>query len=394
MNKIKEASKRIGEPKVSPQVTNTFESIQESTATSTYQLHVSTELEDKAWDDFLTVVPGGHHVQMGLWAQVKDVLGWGVIRVIATSSDERIVAGAQVLTRPVRGLGQIGLVLKGPVFSSPDTVLETLIINELIRQAKLGGIQILIVQPPNNGEAIISHLSSIGFQPATMSIAPTATILIDLHKDLDAIQEEMKKSTRRNIRVAQRKGITVREGTNADIDSFYNTYKATSQRKKFSFFHKEYYKRLWQLFNVYGYAKLFVAEFEGETVSTQLSIPFRDTVINKMTTWSGEHGDRRPNEALYWAVIQWAKAQGFRYYDLEGINADAARDIAETDKVPDNLKNTFTPFKLGFGGQITYFPGAYVYISDPVLRAAYRILVPRTYNSPLMKNVIGYLRTR
>jgi len=393
MNDIKEVTKRIGEPRVSPQLTNPFDSILESTATSTYQLHISNKPVDKAWDDFLTVVSGGHHVQMGLWAQVKDVLGWGVTRVVATSSDERIVAGAQVLTRAVRGLGQIGLVLKGPVFSSPDPELETLIINELICQAKLGGIQILIVQPPYSGEAIIPHLSSFGFQPAAMSIAPTATILIDLHKDLDAIQEEMNKSTRRNIRVAQRKGITVREGTDADIDPFYNTYKATSQRKKFSPFPIEYYIRLWQLFSVNGYAKLFVAEFEGKTVSTQLFIPFGDTVINKMTTWSGEHAYHRPNEALYWAVIQWAKAQGFHYYDLEGINADAARDIAETEKVPDNLKNTFTPFKLGFGGQITYFPGAYVYISDPVLRAAYRIIVPRTYNSPLMKKVMGYLRT-
>lgn len=392
MNIIKEASKRFGEPKTPLQVTNTFNSTPESTATSTYQLHISNKPEDKAWDDFLAVVPGGHHVQMGLWAQVKDVLGWGVIRVVATS-DERIVAGAQVLTKHVSGFGRIGLVLKGPIFTSSNPVLEPFLIKELVRHAIRGGLQILIVQPPNNGEAIISHLTGFGFQPAMMNIAPTATILIDLHKDLDAIQEEMNKSTRRNIRAAQRKGITVREGTDADIDPFYNTYKATSQRKKFSPFPEEYYKRFWHLFNMYGYAKLFVAEFEGETVSAQLSIPFGDTVINKMTAWSGEYAYHRPNEALYWAVIQWAKAQGFRYYDLEGINADAARDIAETDKVPDNLKNTFTPFKLGFGGQITYFPGAYVYISDPVMRAAYRVIVPRTYQSQLMKKVMGYLRT-
>ncbi len=374
-------------------IVNSLDTILDSTTTADYQVHISFTPEDDAWDTFLAKAQGGHHVQTGLWAQVKGVLGWGVIRVVVTSGNKHIVGGAQIMVRRFRGLGKIGIISKGPLFSSSNPILTMLIIKELVHLAKLNHIQFLVVQPPNNGEETGRQLAHFGFNPVRMTINPTATILIDLHKDLDTIQSEIKQSTRRNIRIAQRKGITIREGTEADIGRFYVALKATSRRKNFATFPIEYYHRMWELFAPRGYARLFVAEYEGETVSSQLAISFGDTVINKMTAWSGEYSSLRPNEALYWAVIQWAKAHGFRYYDLEGINADAAQEIAETNKVPDSVRKTFTPFKVGFGGKITFFPGAYVYISNPILRTAYRIILPKVYQSPLMMKVMGHLRT-
>ena len=51
-------------------------------------------------------------------------------------------------------------------------------------------------------------------------MALTATTILDLSGDLEAILAQMKSKTRYNVRLSQRKGIVVREGTEADIATF------------------------------------------------------------------------------------------------------------------------------------------------------------------------------
>ncbi len=53
---------------------------------------------------------------------------------------------------------------------------------------------------------------------------------------------------------------------------------------------------------------------------------------------------------MHWHAIKWAKDQGFRYYDFEGINPEAAKLTLEGKPLPDALRNSIHRFKIGFGG--------------------------------------------
>ena len=156
-------------------------------------------------------------------------------------------------------------------------------------------------------------------------MVPTATLLIDLTKNLDDILAQMKRATRYGIRRSLREGITVREGTERDLSTFYCILVATSQRQQFSPYPEEYFIKMWRVLGPHGYIRLFLAEYEDETVSAILTVPFRDTVIYKKGAWSGRHGNRRPNEALHWTAIKWAKAHGYCYYDFEGVNYEGCQ---------------------------------------------------------------------
>ncbi len=72
-----------------------------------------------------------------------------------------------------------------------------------------------------------------------------------------------------------------------------------------------YFSRLWRLLSLYGYIKVFLAEYEGEVVSALVVLVFRDTAYTLGIGWSGRHGKCRPNEVLYWSAITWAKAHGY-----------------------------------------------------------------------------------
>lgn len=361
--------------------------------TDGYQVRVSHETEDPAWDGFLARAPGGHHVQTSLWAQMKSMLGWRAVRIVVTRRGE-IVAGAQMLMRPVRLIGAVAYTVKGPLFTLDDPVLSRLVIHGLNRIAKANGVRYLAVQPSCNDEVLGRQLLDSGFRPSSVpEVTPAATVLIDLTADLADLLARMKSRRRYSLRVGQRKGVTFREGTERDLPIFYRLLVATGRRQRFTFYPESYYCQMWRVFAPHGYVKLFVAEYQGEAVSAQLAVTFGDTVFNKLSVWSGLHGDCRPNEVLHWRAIEWAKSQGYRYYDFEGIDPTAARAILQGENLPDSLHDSITAFKLSFGGQITLFPDVYDRVYNPVLRWAYTSGFPKIANSSLVKRAVNRIRT-
>ena len=67
-------------------------------------------------------------------------------------------------------------------------------------------------------------------------------------------------------------------------------------------------------------------------------------------------------------MIQWAKTNGFQYYDFCEIDYEVAEAYRSSDEIPDDLKARMfygpTIFKLHFGGNITKRSDIYVLYSD------------------------------
>lgn len=357
-----------------------------------YQIQVSYETEDKNWDAFLAKTPGGHHVQTSLWAQVKAVLGWQVGRVIVRQ-DSQIIGGAQLLIRPLAPLGAVGYVAKGPLLSSNDPALATLIIDQLRQIAKEYKLQCLIVQPPDNDEILIHHLPRSDFQQSVVNVGPTATVKIDLSKETDELLAGMKKATRKHIRRGLREGVIVREGMEQDLDTFYQLLCATAQRQGFTPYPRDFFLEKWRVFRPHGHVKLFIAEYDGEAVSAHLIVSFGEILLSKYAGWSGRYGKYRPNEVLDWEVIKWAKTNGYRYYDFEGIDQTAAQAISEGGSLPKSFQQTPTSYKLGFGGQVTRLPDPHICFCNPVINLTYKTALPQIRNFSILQKVIHRWRT-
>ncbi|HMQ53449.1 MAG TPA: peptidoglycan bridge formation glycyltransferase FemA/FemB family protein [Anaerolineae bacterium] len=357
-----------------------------------YQIQVSQETEDKEWDAFLAQTPGGHHVQTSLWAQVKAMLGWRVSRVIARQGSQ-ILGGAQLLIRPMAPFGAVGYVAKGPLLASHNPVLAALVIDQLRQMAKEYKLQCFIVQPPDHDEAFVHYLPRLGFHQSVVNVGPTATVKIDLSAEADALLAGMKKATRKHIRRGLREGVTVREGTDQDLDTFYQLLGATAQRQGFVPYPSDYFGEMWRLFHPPGYARLFIAEVGGEAVAAHWVVPFGDTLISKYGGWSGQYGQHRPNEVLDWEVIMWAKSNGYRYHDLEGIDEEAAQALFQEGILPESFQQTPTSYKLGFGGQVTHLPKPYICFCNPVIDLTYKTALPQIRNFSAIQKVIHRWRT-
>lgn len=362
-------------------------------AAAGYKVQISSIVEDREWDSFLAQISGGHHVQTSLWGQVKASLGWEVLRLIVRNNDG-IVAGAQLLMRPMPVVGNYGYLSKGPVFAIDDPFLFELVVERLKQLVKVYHIRNLIIQPPDNGQKLEAKLPDWGFRLSADKLGLSATVVVDLTTDLDQLLAQMKSKTRYNIRLGQRKGITVREGAEEDIGAFYQMLTATGERQGFVSNSEQYYVDQWRILEPHGYCKLFLAEYQGEPVSGLLAITFGDTVLYKRGAWSGRHGNLRPNEVMHWSAIEWAKSHGYRYYDFEGIDSDAARKMIADQPIPKSALQSVTRFKTGFGGKIELLPKTYSYIDNRLLKWSYETAYPKIAGWQVTKKAMTWVRTR
>jgi lipid II:glycine glycyltransferase (peptidoglycan interpeptide bridge formation enzyme) len=358
------------------------------------EVRESASVDDPAWDDFVAGTPGGHHVQTTHWARVKALADWHAERVIMTRNG-RIAGGGQMLVHHVPLLGSVGYVPKGPLFGPDEAALRPQLIRALVSTASSLSVRHLTIQPPNNGHCLTPLLTEMGFRPTpkVLPFAPSVSLLIDLHQEIDDIMAQFGSRTRYNVRLGLRKGVTVREGSEDDLDTYYRMLRATAERQGFITYPEVYYRGMWRALHPHGFLRLFLAEYEGEVVSGQLLVPFRTSVTNKLSVWSGRHGSKRPNEVLQWHAIQWSHAQGFRYYDFEGIDVRAVEAAEQNAPIPAGLKQTVTSFKLGFGGIPVRFPAPQSSATNRIVTLGYESLLPAITKNPAVARIVARVRT-
>ncbi len=365
----------------------------DSAIESRLALCLSEELSDPEWDSFLRSVPGGHHLQSGLWAQTKAVMGWKTVRIVVRQNDT-ILAGAQLLIRSVAPFFSVAYLTKGPILAAENPSLVNLIIECAIHVCRINHLQMLSVQPPNNGENMTPLLLASGFHVHSLELAPTATVLLDLTCTQEQILSQMKRQTRQNIRRSEHGELAMREGGETDLDSFYRLHLATSRRQGFVAYPLKYFVQMWRSFGDSNSIKLFLAECGGECISALLVIPFGNTVIPKILGWCGRCSDQKPNDAVFWSAIKWAKAHGYGCFDLEGIDRAGAMTLLRGDPLPDRLRQSPDFFKLGFGGEVVLYPTAHHKVLNPVLGWLFQKVDPKIGGHDLASRVMDRLRKR
>jgi lipid II:glycine glycyltransferase (peptidoglycan interpeptide bridge formation enzyme) len=323
------------------------------------ELGIVVNPDARVWDDFVAS-RGGHVFQTTAWGELKTRFGWSAL-VLALARGDAPIAGAQVLFRQLPLGLRFAYIPRGPVVDPNDRVAFAALLDALCAAVKSRGAFALKIEP-NWLDAPISNLQ---FLPSN-SIQPRTTIHLDLTRGLDAILAQMKPKWRYNIRLAERKGVTVREGSADDLPTFYRLMQITRARDRFAIHSADYYRAAFELFTARDYARLFVAEYAREPLAAIFVTAFGGEAIYLYGASSNAHRERMPNHALHWAAIQWAKARGCVRYDLWGVAAVAdalvgerhARDQSDLSNVS-SLPHGLYQFKQGFGGQLVQYTGGY-----------------------------------
>jgi lipid II:glycine glycyltransferase (peptidoglycan interpeptide bridge formation enzyme) len=183
----------------------------------------------------------------------------------------------------------------------------------------------------------------------------------------------MKQKTRYNIRLAEKKGVTVRAWNN--IESFHKMMLVTGDRDRFGIHSLEYYRRAYELFHPTGMCELLVAEYESKPLAALMVFGRGRRAWYFYGASTDEERNRMPTYLVQWEAIKWAKAHGCEEYDLWGVpDEDEAILEANFEKRHDGLWGVYR-FKRGFGGELKRAAQAMDRVYNPLLYQAYVRLV-------------------
>ncbi len=253
---------------------------------------------------------------------------------------------------------------EGPALDVEDLALLERVLADLERLARRRRAIFVKIDPDvredtPQGKAVVALLRRRGWQVSREQVQFRTTLLLDLRPDLDEILARMKSKWRYNIRLAARRGVTVRPGGLDDLPLLYRMYQETSARDRFVIRPETYYRDVWGSFIRAGLAQPLIAGVEGEPVAMVILFRFGSRAWYMYGASRSAHREKMPNHRLQWEAIRWAKAQGCTVYDLWGG--------PEEPDPSDPMWGVYR-FKQGFGAEWVRHIGAYDY---PVLGPLY-----------------------
>src|SRR5205085_505851 len=190
------------------------------------------------YDAAVSASPLADVMQSYGWGEVKRPSGWQPLRLLVEDDDGRVRAACSVLrTKPARGIAPLLYAPRGPVLDYADIAALHALIGEIRKRA--GKAFMLKCDPPIEARSdAVASLEKAGFQRVSSGafggVQPIAVMVLDLSPGLDKVFEGFKSKWRYNIRLAERKGVTVREATRQDIPAFYAILQETARRDRFT----------------------------------------------------------------------------------------------------------------------------------------------------------------
>ena len=270
------------------------------------------------------------------------------------------------MTRKVPGIGRTLMYgCRGPVCDLDDRETFAQLLEGAKELAKKYKSYVIKLDPdvPSSNTAFAALMQSFGFRCKEggknfEAIQPRYVFRLNVEgKTEDELMAAFHQKWRYNIRLAERKGVSVKICGKEMVPAFADLMLTTGVRDGFVTRKPEYFANM--LDNLGEHARLYMAfDPEGAPIAGTLAIHYGDKVWYLYGASSNEHRNLMPNYLLQWRMIQWAVETGCRVYDFRGVSGNVSED--------NPLYGLFR-FKQGFGGDFTEFVGEEDLVLSPVI---------------------------
>ena len=176
----------------------------------------------------------------------------------------------------------------------------------------------------------------------------------------------MKPKTRYNIKLAQKKGVVVREeSTEKGFEIFSQLYFETCKRQKYHGHTPEYHRIIWnQLKNSIGH--ILIAYYEDTPLAAYELFYFQKRFYYPYGGTSILHRNVMAANLLMWEAIRLGKNLGADTFDMWGALPPGTSE--------NHSWGGFTKFKEGYGGNFIEFTGSYDLVVNPTQYSLYNVI--------------------
>ena len=298
---------------------------------------------DSSWEiEVDRVTPAEWPVMLDLFedANLYQTWSYGAIRWGAKNLSHLIVKrNGEVLgmaqlriVRPTRFNFGMAYLRWGPIFQRRDKGLDAEVAKCMARALQEEYVVkrgLLLQVLPNAFEGspraalFQSTFSSFSQEPRT-SANLYRTFILDLTPPLEELRRNLDKKWRNQLSRSEKNGLKLVIGTGTDeYGRFCQMYKEMQQRKAFeSTVDIEEFRRIQDDLPETQRMRIMICEQAGVPVAGIVSSAIGDSAIYLLGATSDEGLNAKGAYLLQWTLITWLKENGFKWYDLGGINPD------------------------------------------------------------------------
>jgi lipid II:glycine glycyltransferase (peptidoglycan interpeptide bridge formation enzyme) len=298
----------------------------------------------KQYEEFVQHHQYGSLFQSLLWQQYQQEAFGRKSMIFIGQEKGKIVNSALVMIHPLPFHKNYLYAPRGPLFSDVQKQNDQLL-ESISKIAKEQQSIFFLFDPLMSSEIKLEKYLTVKYCKPSISHQPKTTLLLDITKSDEEILAQMKEKGRYNIRLAEKKGVKVREG---NIEELYPLFLETSKRDGFHIHSKHVYEKM--LSSLHNNILLLVAEYEGRVISAGIFTFYHNVGTYYYGASSNEYRNVMAPYLIQWRAIQEAKKRGCTTYDFLGI-AD--------EGVKNHPWASVTEFKLKFGGKKEKYIGAF-----------------------------------
>lgn len=314
-------------------------------------------------DNFVENHPQGGFTQCSQWRKVKN--NWGFEAVAVRDENGAIKGAVSVLIQKTPLIGTSFLYApRGPVCNLHDVEVLRELMRGIDALAKKHNAHAFKMDPDTlcTDEEFISAAQKMGFvrhfgPDGFEGIQARFNYRLYINgRNEEELLANVNQQTRRNIRKAQKFGVTVEVVGAERLDDFVRLMNITGERDGFSTRPKAYFERF--LSALGEHARLYMAFYEGRAIAGAITTNYAGKTCYVYGASDNNSREVMPNYLMQWEMIRWAIETDCSVYDFQGI----AGNIEDESSRMYGLYR----FKRGFNGQVDELAGEFDLTYRPI----------------------------
>jgi len=335
--------------------------------------------------------PSGNILQSWEWGDLRARQNWQAVRLLARDATGRPVGAASVLCRELPVGGSILYLPRGPVLDFRDDRALDAMVGALRRCGAKRRAVLCKIDPyvtPADG-LVRRALARRGFVAGHRrghfeGMQPRFCVIVPLTGGEGAVLARCHSKTRYNIRLAAKRGVTVRRGDRGDLAAFHRLLMVTCARNGFAERQLPYFEQVWDALAPTGQVEVHLASHEGVDLAAAILFLHGSKAVYAYGASANARRDVMAPYALQWTMLRRSLELGCSTYDMTGVPSHL------TEGEPGY---GLYRFKRGFWPEVSEFSGEMDLPLQPALYRVWNVVEPAYWGSQvLVKRALRALR--
>lgn len=273
------------------------------------------DLSDSRWHALTATQPQHHIFHHPAWTNLlADCYGYRPFVIAVGDTDGNICAGLPMMEVASYLTGRRWVSLPftdhcAPLYNDAESLSR--LINGLTHLSK------------DQSTPKIELHSEFPQHPAIRQYSHQVLHILPLCPDSEEVASRFHSTHRRNIRVAQRRGVRIEWGSKREgLEAFYRLHLRTRRRQGIPIQPKRFFDLLGSHLIEKGLGFVLLAYKDDQCLAAAVFLHWNRTLTYKYGASASDGLNLRPNNLLFWTAIQWGCENGYTLFDMGKTDLD------------------------------------------------------------------------